>query len=90
MTDPAAARLEELLAQWVTELGASREIARRLRALGERHYPCLPSFQGATRLSQRCKCGELWPCPDWEVLNGKEPKQDMTGRVTPRTRLLRG
>jgi cytosine/adenosine deaminase-related metal-dependent hydrolase len=69
VTDPAAALrkldLLELLGAWDSApkasaphgvIRAGEEMARRLRAIADRH---------------QCECGTHWACTDWEVLNGK-------------------
>lgn len=51
--------------------GAVREMARRLRELGERHRPKKwMAFSGVEKTS--CTgCKTKWPCPDAEILGVK-------------------
>lgn len=49
----------------------SREMARRLRALDERHQAHLP-LGTQVQPAPFCKaCGVNWPCPDRQILDGK-------------------
>ena len=46
--------------------GYTGEMARRLKALGERHREDSVGPHGL-----ECFCGRLWPCPDAEILEGQ-------------------
>jgi hypothetical protein len=50
--------------------GTGREMARRLRALSERHQP-KARWYGRDKV---CFCGYPWPCPDSVILNGGVPR----------------
>ena len=70
--------LDELLDGWsiqsdvfhVAMKPTGDEMARRLRKLKERHQKAEP--RGNSDYNVCRACGETWPCPDSEILEGRD------------------